>query len=179
MNASPCVPCCGEPVVTEIPGAAGLEGPTGPQGEQGEPGEPGETPTLNSYTDYNAPAYTVTATPTQVTGAQVTLGLAGRYQILARAQFNAAAATFAASRDVTTYLYDATDASIIGDSTVVTKTPVITTQTQTLAGYNISLIYEAPDDSALIQLWTSVGTIPSAGTLDCVDADLVAIRLGD
>ncbi len=178
MSPNPCTPCCSTPVITEVPGSPGLS-VQGPIGETGAQGEPGETPELLSFTDYNAPAYTVTATPTQVTGAQVQLGLAGRYQIYSRAQFNAVAATFAASRDVTTFLRDATAAATVGDSTVVTKTPIITTQTQTLPGYNIFLIYESADDSALIQLWTSVGTIPSAGDLVVADADIIAIRLGD
>lgn len=177
--ASDCRPCCSVDVPVQIPGSPGLVGPVGPAGETGAQGIPGTTPELLDFTDYNAPAYTVTATPAQVTGAQVTLGDAGRYLLMARAQFNAVAATFAASRDVTTFLYNSSGSIAVANSTVVTKTPIITTQTQTLAGYAIFLIYTATADAELIQLWTSVGTIPSAGDLICADADIVAIRLGD
>lgn len=182
-DTTPCIPsCCSTPTVVEVPGPPGAEGPQGPQGEtgpQGEPGENGTTPTLDDFTDYEAPNYTVTATPAQITGVAQILGDAGRYLIFARARFDAVAATFAASRVITTYLYNASTSANIADSTKAVQTPVITTQTQTLPAYDACVIYEAAGDNEVIQMFTSVSVIPSAGTLDVEEAEIVAIRLGD
>lgn len=170
-STEPCNPCCSEPVVSNVIGSPGAVGPAGPQGD------PGETPELLDYTDYNSPAYTVTATPTQVTGVSCVLGLAGRYLIRARARFDANAATFASSRTITSYLYDASAAALIANTTKAVKTPVITTQTQTLPAYDADVVYDAADDNAVIQMFTSVSVIPSAGTLTVEEAEIVAIKL--
>ena len=169
-----CNTCCAEPVVTNIQGSAGVEGPQGPQGETGADGA---TPELLDFTDYNAPAYEVTATPTQVTGVSCVLGLAGRYSLRARARFDANAATFAASRTITSYLYDASAAALVANTTKAVKTPILTTETETLPAYGADVIYDAADDNAVIQMFTSVSVIPSAGTLTVEEAEIVAIRL--
>lgn len=169
-----CGPCCAEPVVSNIQGSPGLEGAQGPAGPAGADGA---TPELLDFTDYNAPAYTVTATPTQVTGVSCVLGLAGRYSLRARARFDANAATFAASRTITSYLYDASAAALVANTTKAVKTPVLTTETQTLPGYDADVVYDAADDNAVIQMFTSINTIPSAGTLTVEEAEIVAIRL--
>lgn len=171
MNTPSCNPCCAEPVVTDVIGSPGL------QGEQGPQGEVGPAPELLDFSDYNAPAYTVTATPSQVTGVSCVLGLAGRYLIMARARFDANAATFAASRTITSYLYDASAAAIIANTTKAVKTPITTTETLTLPGYEACKVYDAADDNAVIQMFTSVSVIPSAGTLTVEEAEIVAIRL--
>jgi len=176
MSATvPCVPnCCSTPTVVEVPGVAGETGPQGPAGEQGEPGE---TPELLDYTDYNAPAFTVTATPQQITGVSRTLGAAGRYLIRGRARFDANAATFASSRTITSYLYNASTSSVIANSTKAVKTPVTSTETLTLPAYDADVVYEAADDNEVIQMFTSVSVIPSAGTLTVEEAEIVAIKL--
>lgn len=182
MNTTPCVPCCSEPVVTNVPGAPGLQGEQGPQGEQGEQGEPGDTPELLDYEAYAAgTAYTVTATPALAafgtTNPSVTLGAAGRYMIMSRATFNANAATFAASRTITSYLYNATSSATIANSTKATLTPVTTTDTLTLPPYGATVIYTSTVANEVIQLWTSVSVVPSAGTLTVAAAEIVAIKL--
>lgn len=169
-----CNPCCSDPVVTNIQGSPGLQGEQGPQGETGPAGA---TPELLDYTDYNAPAYTVTATPTQITGVSCVLGLAGRYLITARARFDANSATFADSRTITSYLYDASAAALVANTTKAVKTPVLTTETQTLPAYDADVVYDAADDNAVIQMFTSVSVIPSAGTLTVEEAEIVAIKL--
>ncbi len=181
-STTPCNPCCSEPVVTNIPGAPGLEGPQGPQGEQGEQGEPGVTPELLDFDVYaSGTAYTLTATPSLAdfgtTDPTLTLGEAGRYLIMSRARFDANAATFAASRTITTYLYNVNNAATISNSTQAVLTPVITTSTETMPPYGTTVIYTAAADNEIIQLWTSVSVIPSAGTLTCAAAEIVAIKL--
>lgn len=170
----PCLPCCAEPVVSNIQGSPGVAGDPGPAGEQGEPGE---TPELLDYTDYNAPAYTVTATPTQITGVARILGVAGRYLIMARARFDANAATFAASRTITSFLYNATTSANIANSTKAVKTPVITTATETLPAYDACVVYTAATDNEVIQMFTSVSVIPTAGTLTVEEAEIVVLKL--
>lgn len=174
MNTIPCNPCCADPVVVQVPGVAGNVGPSGPTGETGAAGE---TPELLDYTDYNAPAYTVTATPTQITGVSRILGVAGRYLIMARARFDANAATFAAARTITTYLYNASQSALIANSTKAVKTPVTTTETLTLPEYGACVVYTAATDNEVIQMLTSVSVIPSAGTLTVEEAEIVAIKL--
>jgi len=174
-GTTPCIPnCCSEPTVVEVPGVAGAVGPEGPTGETGPPGE---TPELLDFTDYNAPAYTVTATPAQITGVARILGVAGRYLIMARARFDANAATFAASRTITSYLYNASTSAVIANSTKAVKTPVTTTETLTLPEYGACVVYTAATDSEVIQMFTSVSVIPSAGTLTVEEAEIVAIKL--
>ncbi len=179
MNASLCVPCCGEPVITEIPGAAGLQGPPGAEGEKGEQGEPGVTPELLDFTDYNSPAYEVTATPTQITGVSRVLGDAGRYLIMARATFLSNGSTFAANRTVTSYLYNASTSANISNSTKVIGTGIKTTATETLPHYGACVIYEAAGDNEVIQMFTSIDVVPTVSPLLCNEAEIVAIRLGD
>jgi hypothetical protein len=169
-----CSPCCADPVVSNVQGSPGVAGEQGPQGEQGEPGE---TPELLTFTDYNAPAYTVTATPTQITGVSRILGLAGRYLIMARARFDANAATFAASRTITSYLYNASTSALIANSTKAVKTPITTTETLTLPEYGATVIYTAATDNEVIQMFTSVSVIPSAGTLTVEEAEIVVVQL--
>lgn len=170
----PCAPCCAEPTVVNIPGSAGIEGPQGPIGETGPAGE---TPELLDYTDYEAPSYTVTATPAQITGVARILGLAGRYLIMARARFDALAATFADSREIATYLYNASTSAIIANSTKQILTPIITTDTLTLPHYGACVIYEAAGDNEVIQMFTSIDVIPSAGSLVVEEAEIIAIKL--
>lgn len=172
--ATPCNPCCGEPVVVDVQGSPGLVGPEGPVGETGATGA---TPELLDYTDYNAPGFSVTATPTQITGVSCVLGLAGRYLIRARARFDANAATFASSRTITSYLYDASAAALVANTTKAVKTPVITIQTQTLPAYDADVVYDAANDNAVIQMFTSVSVIPSAGTLTVEEAEIVVLKL--
>jgi hypothetical protein len=107
----------------------------------------------------------------------MSLGEAGRYLIMAIARFDAVAATFAASRTITCYIYNATNSATLSNSTKAVLTPVITTATESLPHYIAQVIYTSAADNEVVQLWGSVSVIPSAGTLDCTEAQIVAIKL--
>ncbi len=107
----------------------------------------------------------------------VTLDLAGTYKIDFRARFENVGATFAASRLLTLKLRKTSGTPAdVTNSTVLFNTPIITTLTSTLCTLNGSVIYTATAGDVL-SLYGLIGTVPSAGTLTCDEASIVAFRL--
>lgn len=128
-------------------------------------------------------AYAVTATPALAalgtTTPSLTITSPGKWAIFARARYDYAAATFAAVRDVTTKLRRTNNtATDIANATTTWKTQIITTLTFTANDGPVPpVIYTTANNNDVIELWTSVSVVPSAGALNVVEAEIVAIKL--
>lgn len=176
----PCVPsCCAEATVVEVPGVAGAVGPTGPEGPAGAAGEPAEIDEVEVFG--SGSVYSLTTTPALVnlgtTTPAVQLGDAGTYLIFARARFDLNGATFAAVRTLTALIRNITAGADVTNSSAAQKVPIVTTLTFTLPLYFKVFTYESSVDNELLQLWASISVLPSAGTVDCAEADIVAIKI--
>lgn len=109
----------------------------------------------------------------------IVLDKAGTYLLLGRVNLLAAAATFAASRNVTLKLRrtNNTPADITNSSTVI-ATPILTTETQTIAAiYLPPVIVTTANLDDAITIFADVSTVPSAGALNAVEASIQVIRL--
>lgn len=140
---------------------------------------------INPLTVYGAgTAYSLTATPAAVdlgtTDPVIVLNKAGKYRISARVQIRFNGATFAASRDVVTKLRrtNNTPADIANSSTTL-PTGIVTTQTGLFEVFNLpEVFYETALDDDSITLFSSVSTLPSAGSIQVVEASIFAQRVG-
>ena len=108
-----------------------------------------------------------------------TLAVAGTYLIFSRAKIDYNAATFAAQRTVTLVLRQTNNpAGYLSDSTASFKTPIITTQTYTAAIVALPpVVYTTPYTTDVIELWGSIDVVPDAGSIDAVQAEIVALRI--
>lgn len=125
-------------------------------------------------------AYSLTATSAAIdfgtTDPIIALPNTGRYLILAYLNLKYAAATFAATRAVTLKIRR-TNNTAADLATTVLATGVITTLTYTF--FN-GMLYCIVDATALdaITLFADVAVIPTAGTLDVIEARISAIQIG-
>lgn len=180
MDTIPCTPsCCATPTVVEVPGPSGAVGPQGPQGETGEPGPAAVIDEVEVFG--SGTVYSVTTTPALLnlgtTQPSVQLGAAGLWLIFARARFDLNGATFGAVRTLTTLVRNVTTSTNLPNSSATQKIQVVTTETFTLPGYEKVFTYESSADNELIQLWASLSVGPSAGSVDCAEADILAIKI--
>jgi hypothetical protein len=173
----------GTPGMAIVAGAlvspAGLEGVAAPT--------PANTPAIGSGS-----AYSLTATPALLNLGTVTpsiiIAATGNYLLAAWARYDYNAATFATNRVVTTKIRrtNNTPTDITG-TTRAFLTPVsllawkatsgadeITTLTYTATGYVVALIQYAGTAGDTLELWGSVDVLPTAGSLDAVEASLIA-----
>jgi len=101
----------------------------------------------------------------------------GTWLILTRVRYDYNAATFAAVRTVTTALRrtNNTAADVISSAW---KTDIITTLTYT-AHFQVlpPVLYTTANSDDILQLWASVNTVPSAGSLDAVEAEIVCVKI--
>lgn len=126
------------------------------------------------YTVTNAAATIVLGT----TSPTITIDQPGTYLLLARARYELAGATFAASRLLTMKLNRTNNsAADVTNGTVLYNTPIVTALTDTLTELSIHAIYTTVNSDDVIVLSTLVGTVPSAGSLTVNEASIVAIRL--
>lgn len=109
----------------------------------------------------------------------LTINAAGTYLLLARARYDYNAATFAGSRTVTSKLRRTNNtAADIADSSTAWKTQIITTLSFTAQIVDLPpVIYTTTNTNDVIELWGGVSIVPSAGSLDAVEASLIAIKL--
>lgn len=105
----------------------------------------------------------------------------GVWLILARARIDYTGATFAAVRTGALKLRRTNNtAADVSNSPCGFLTDIITTLTYTLGTFNLPpVIYTTTNSDDIIQLWGSISTVPSAGTLDVSEASVVAIKLYD
>lgn len=113
------------------------------------------------------------------TDPSLTLNKAGTYLILGRVNLKYNAATFADSRTVTLKLRrtNNTPADLTNGS-MTALTDIITTLTYTMGVFNLQpVVYTTAVATDIIQLFGDVSVVPTAGSLDAVEASIVAIRL--
>lgn len=128
-------------------------------------------------------AYQLTNTAAQLnfgtTDPGITIARPGTYLILARARIDYTGATFAAVRTVTIKLRrtNNTAADLTNGSSVL-LTEIITTLTYT-AGHVVipPVIYTTTRNDDIIQIFGSIDVVPSAGSIDATEAEIVAIPL--
>jgi hypothetical protein len=155
------------------PGAAVVSGATvSPAGLKGA-----AAPTATSAFG-NGAVYSITATPALLalgtTIPQVTIPTTGNYLLAAWVRYDYNAATFAANRSVTTKIRNTTGAADVTGSTRVFLTEIITTKTFTAEGYVVALIAYAGTAGDVLEVWGSISVLPTAGSLDVVEASIVA-----
>ena len=126
----------------------------------------------------NGAVYSITATAALLalgtTVPQVTIPTTGNYLLAAWVRYDYNAATFAANRSVTTKIRNTTGAADVTGSTRVFLTEIITTKTFTAKGYVVALIAYAGTVGDVLEVWGSINVLPTAGSLDVVEASLVA-----
>lgn len=126
--------------------------------------------------------YSLTATPTALTfgttSPAIVLDKAGTYLLIARANLKYNAATFAATRAVTIKLRrtNNTPADLTGGTRVL-ATGVITTLTYTFDDSSLAVVYTTTNVNDAITLFGDVAVVPTAGSLDAIEANIVAVRL--
>ncbi len=111
-------------------------------------------------------------------GAQeITLTTAGTWLILARARVDYVAATFAAVRTVSFKLRRTNNtAGDVTNTPCAFKTQIITTLTFTAPGANFSPVaYVTANVNDVLQMQVAIDTDPTAGSIQIVEADLVAV----
>lgn len=113
------------------------------------------------------------------TDPSLTISEAGTYLLMARAVLDYNGATFAASRVVTLKLRRTNNtAADLANSTMTVDTDITTTVSSTMGDFVLPFItYTTTNSNDIIQLFGDVGTVPTAGSLDAVGAEIVAIRL--
>lgn len=186
MNPSPCGPCASVPTLIQIPGMAGLPGAPGAPGAQGPAGAPGAngiSPSLGTTAAYGSgAAYSLTATPALInlgtTPPSITLTSPGTYLLWGRARFDFNGATFAADQTITAKIHCTTNTvQDIPNTVKGWKLPIVTTQTYTGAEIYIAPVAYVATAGDTLQLWGSISAIPSAGSMDAIEGDIVAVQV--
>jgi hypothetical protein len=113
------------------------------------------------------------------TDPSIVLDEIGTYLILSGANAKLNAATFAANQTITCKLRrtNNTAADITNGAETVTL-PIVTTTTNHAGTFNMpAVIYTTTNTDDIIQMWGTVSTAPSAGTVSIQYAYLIAIKL--
>ena len=124
-------------------------------------------------------SYQLTTTPAAVvlgtTNPTITLGKAGTYLIIADVVVDYNGATFAAGRDVIAKIRrtNNTAADLTGGARTI-KTNITTTETGTLVCVSIAITYTTTATDDALTIFGSVSALPSAGSLDISDANIIA-----
>lgn len=113
------------------------------------------------------------------TDPSLTLTSAGVYLLLARVRVDYTGATFAAVRTVTLKIRRTNNtAADIANSTIQAQTEIITTLTYTLGVIDLPpIVYTTTNNNDVLEIWGDVDTVPTAGSLDAVEASLVAVKI--
>lgn len=125
-------------------------------------------------------AYSLTATPAQVvfgtTSPGLTITSAGTWSIRYRAHVKYTGATFAANQTATLLLRRTNNTpGDLANSPATAVTNIVTTETGTLAWVEGEIIYTTANTDDAVQLWGSVSVVPGAGSLDVVEASIIAV----
>lgn len=109
----------------------------------------------------------------------ITITQPGKYLIFARARIDYNGATFAAPQTITIKIRRTNNtAADLSDATASLKTRIITTQSDTAGIIVLPVtVYETDANDDELEVWGSIGTGPSAGSVDAVQAEIVAIRV--
>ena len=145
--------------------------------------------TDGSDKNYNVPvyaagtAYSLTGTSAALdfgtTDPSIVLNKAGTYLLLGRVNLSYVAATFAASRTATLKLRRTNNtAGDLANGSMTALTDIITTLTYTMGVFNLPpVIYTTAVLTDAITIFGDVSVVPSAGSLNAVEASVMAIRL--
>lgn len=109
----------------------------------------------------------------------LTISKAGTWLITAAANLKYNGATFAANRTVSLKLRRTNNTPAdLADSGLTLTTGIVTTLTASFAAAQLPyVIYSTTNTNDVITIFGDVNTVPSAGSLDVIDASLVAIRI--
>lgn len=187
MYANSCAPPCNStPILVQIPGVPGLPGTPGTPGATGATGATGAngiSPSLASVAGYGSgTAYALTATPALLnlgtTAPSITITSPGAYLLWAHARFDFNGATFAADQTITAKIHCTTNTvQDIPNTVKGYKLPIVTTLSYTGAEINIAPVQYVATAGDVLQLWGSISVVPSAGTMDTVEADIIAVQV--
>lgn len=113
------------------------------------------------------------------TDPSLTITEPGTYLLLGTVRVDYNAATFAAVRDVTLKLRRTNNtAADITNATTTFRTEIITTLTFTaFDGQLAPVIYTTANNNDIIQIFGAIDTVPTAGSIDAVEASIIAIKL--
>lgn len=169
-----CTPGCA-PLITQVPGPAGIAGTPGPPGPAG-------TVSLTTYSAYaSGSAYSLTATSALLTfgttSPSVVLTLSGTYLLFSRARLDYNGATFAAPELATLKLHSATTGLDIPNATAGFNASIVTTTTGTAGVVELPPSVYVSAGAETVQLWGSVAVIPSAGSFQATQAEIVAVKI--
>ena len=109
----------------------------------------------------------------------ITIDTAGTYLIMGNVRLDLNGATFAAVRTATVKFRrtNNTAADLTGGTTA-SKTPIVTTLSHTMATIPLPpVIYTTANTDDAITIFGDVSVVPSAGSLDAVEASIVAVRI--
>lgn len=113
------------------------------------------------------------------TSPSLTITSPGTYLILGRVRVDYNGATFAASRTLTLKFRrtNNTAADLTNGSTAF-LTDIVTTKVATMTDDELPhVIYTTQNSNDIIQIFGDVDTVPSAGSLDASEAEIIAIKL--
>ncbi len=127
-------------------------------------------------------AYALTATPALLnfgtTDPSITLVNSAAYMIFARAHIKYNAATFAANRTVTLKVRKTSGtAADVANTPATFVTDIITTQTYSAGIITLPPVIYKAGAKDVLELWGSIDVIPTAGSIDAVEAEILAIRI--
>lgn len=165
MQPQPCTPCSGSAVNVSVPGPAGASGP-----------QIGYTTAFGSGT-----VYTMTASSALLnlgtTTPSVTLAQAGTYLLFARARFDGVGATLTTQTLTTKIRRTNNTAADVSNTTRVFDFVPSTTTSGTMAEISLLAVPYVATAGDTLQLWGGLSGLPGAGSITCVEADIVAIQI--
>lgn len=128
-----------------------------------------------AYSLTNAQAALVFGT----TNPAITVNVAGTYLLLAVVRLDYNGATFAATRNATIKIRRTNNtAADVANATTTFETAVVTLTTDTMATISLPpVVYTTSNTDDALTIFGGLNTAPSAGSLDAVEASLIAIRI--
>lgn len=128
-----------------------------------------------AYSFTNAQAAIVFGT----TSPSITVNVAGTYLLFAVVRVDYNGATFAASRNLTLKIRRTNNtAADVSNSTTTFETAIVTLLSDTLGTISLPpVVYTTTNTNDVVTLFGGLDTAPSAGSLDAVEACLVALRI--
>ncbi len=112
------------------------------------------------------------------TDPSITITPSGTYLLFARVHLKYNGATFAANRTVTLKIRKTSGTPAdVANTPATFITQVVTTFTATAGVISLPVVVYAASAGDVLEVWGSVDTGPTAGSLDAVEAELIAIRI--
>jgi hypothetical protein len=138
-----------------------------------------------TYTAYSSgTVYSLTGTSALLdfgtTDPSITIATAGKYLIFTKANYKLTGATFAGTQTITTKLRrtNNTAADLTNASDVITL-PIVTTTTNHAGSSAFPVIVYTATAGDIIQVWGVLSATPSAGSVDCTNVSIVAVKIGE